>query len=167
MAHTPAAGPSASTRQVVVFVLNDESYAVDITAVQEIIRFAPPRSVSGSDAAVRGVINLRGKIIPVCDLKWGMGLGGREDPETAKIVVVESDAGVAGLIVDDVAEVLTLTGRELDAVPGYAAHASFVDGVAKVGDRLILLLAPERLFAGTLLGDVESDEVPEDVARAA
>ena len=166
MASSPSSTPVAVTRQVVVFDLNGESYAVAITAVQEIIRYTTPRSVSGSDPSVRGVINLRGRIIPVCDLKLALALTPGEDPDTAnKIVVVESGAGVVGIVVDSVAEVLTLTDRELDAVPDSAGHTASVDGVAKVGDRLILLLAPDRLFEGSLLADL--DAAGEDLAEAA
>ena len=140
--------PTAPTsRQVVVFELQGETYAVGIQHVQEIIRYTLPRSVSGTDPAIRGVINLRGKIIPIIDMKMRLAIDGVIDPESAKIVVVETSVGVAGIIVDEVAEVRTLDASSLDVVPDFAAHAAFVDGVAKVGDRLILLLEPDSLFA--------------------
>ena len=135
-----------TSRQVVVFDLNAETYAVGITQVQEIIRYAKPRTVSGTDHAIRGVINLRGKIIPVVDLKARLGLPAALDTDNAKIVAVETAGGVAGMIVDDVAEVLTLDDADLDGVPDFAQHAHYVEGVAKVGDRLILLLQPDALF---------------------
>jgi purine-binding chemotaxis protein CheW len=138
---------TASGRQVVVFELQGETYAVGIQHVQEIIRYTLPRTVSGTDPAIRGVINLRGKIIPVIDMKMRLAIDGVIDTETAKIVVVETSVGVAGIIVDEVAEVLTLDASALDVVPDFAHHASYVDGVAKVGDRLILLLEPDSLFA--------------------
>ena len=130
-----------------MFDLNGETYAVDIQLVQEIIRYVTPRTVAGTDHAVRGVINLRGKIIPVCDLKARLGLEEVLDSQNAKIVIVETEIGVAGMIVDEVAEVLTIGATELDDVPEYAGHAPFVTGVAKIGDRLIVLIDPSSLFA--------------------
>jgi purine-binding chemotaxis protein CheW len=134
-----------TTRQLVIFSLGSEEYALPITRVQEIIRYAEPRSVASQTAWIRGVINLRGKIVPVCDLAERLGLS-LERPETAKIVIVETAVGTAGVIVDDVDEVLTVSPEQLEDVP--TADAAYVDAVAKVGERLAVLLNPDGLFAG-------------------
>jgi purine-binding chemotaxis protein CheW len=141
---------ASGSRQVVVFGLGEERYATDVTRVQEIIRWTEPRSVSSSLPAVRGVINLRGKIIPVCDLDACLGATSSADDADSKIVVVETAAGICGLIVDEVHEVRTLDSAELDHVPDHASQAGFVDGIAKAGDQLIVLLEPDRLFGGAL-----------------
>jgi purine-binding chemotaxis protein CheW len=133
------------TRQLVVFSLGTEEYALPITRVQEIIRYTEPRSVASRTRWIRGVINLRGNIVPVCDLAERLGLG-LERPEGAKIVIVETAAGTAGVIVDDVDEVLTVTAEQLEDVP--TADAAYVDGIAKVGERLAILLNPDGLLAG-------------------
>lgn len=134
-----------TTRQLVIFSLGSEEYALPITRVQEIIRYAEPRSVASQTAWIRGVINLRGKIVPVCDLAERLGLE-LERPEAAKIVIVETAVGTAGVIVDDVDEVLTVSPEQLEDVP--TADAAYVDAVAKVGERLAILLNPDGLFAG-------------------
>jgi purine-binding chemotaxis protein CheW len=135
----------ATTRQLVIFSLGREEYALPITRVQEIIRYTEPRSVASRTPWIRGVINLRGKIVPVCDLAERLGLT-HERPEGAKIVIIETGAGAAGVIVDDVDEVLTVSPEQLEDVP--TADASYVDAVARVGDRLAILLNPDGLFAG-------------------
>jgi purine-binding chemotaxis protein CheW len=135
----------ATTRQLVIFSLGSEEYALPITRVQEIIRYKEPRSVASQTPWIRGVINLRGKIVPVCDLAGRLGLA-HERPEAAKIVIVETEAGTAGVIVDDVDEVLTVSPDQLEDVP--TADRDYVDAVAKVGDRLAILLNPDGLFAG-------------------
>lgn len=135
----------ATTRQLVIFSLGSEEYALPITRVQEIIRYTEPRSVASQTPWIRGVINLRGKIVPVCDLAERLGLT-HERPEAAKIVIIETAAGAAGVIVDDVDEVLTVSPDQLEDVP--TADASYVDAVARVGDRLAILLNPDGLFAG-------------------
>jgi len=132
-------------QQLVVFSLGEEEYALPITQVQEIIRYTVPRAVSSETAWIRGVISLRGKIVPVCDLGSRLGLASELASE-AKIVIVETDAGTAGVIVDEVEEVRTVAGDQLETVP--VAGTDFIDAVAKVDDRLIILLNPEGLFSG-------------------
>ena len=134
-----------TTRQLVIFSLGTEEYALPITRVQEIIRYTEPRSVASQTRWIRGVINLRGNIVPVCDLAERLGLG-LERPESAKIVIVETASGSAGVIVDDVDEVLTVTSEQLEDVP--TADPAYVDAVAKVGERLAILLNPDGLLAG-------------------
>ena len=147
---------AAAARQVVVFDLAGEPYGVDIRRVREIIRYTPPRTVAGAAPSIRGVINLRGAIVPVGDLKARLGVPPVLDEARAKIVLVETGAGVAGIIVDDVAAVQTLTDDLVDEVPPTAGCAAFVDGVARVGDRLLVLLDPDALFAGEF-GDELAD----------
>ena len=88
-----------TTRQLVIFSLGTEEYALPITRVQEIIRYTEPRVVASRTAWIRGVINLRGKIVPVCDLAERLGLELERSP-VAKIVIVETQTGTAGVIVD-------------------------------------------------------------------
>lgn len=136
-----------STLQLVVFSLGTEEYALPITHVQEIIRYSEPRSVASDTPWVRGVISLRGRIVPVYDLAARLGLG--EDASRAsKIVIVELGDEKAGVMVGDVDEVLTMSESELDAVP--AGGADCLQAIAKVDDRLVVLLDP----AGILAADV-------------
>jgi purine-binding chemotaxis protein CheW len=134
-----------TTRQLVIFSLGTEEYALPITRVQEIIRYTEPRVVASRTAWIRGVINLRGKIVPVCDLAERLGLR-LERREVGKIVIVETETGTAGVIVDDVEEVLTVDDAQLEDVP--AADAAYVDAIAKLDDRLAILLNPDGLLAG-------------------
>ena len=137
----------ATTRQLVVFTLGSEEYALPIRQVHEIIRYTEPRSVAAESGWVRGVISLRGKIVPVYDLAARLGL--EADPDRAeggKIVIVETATDMAGVVVDDVEEVLTVEDAQLDAVP--AAGSASIEAIAKIDDRLVILLDPEGIFAG-------------------
>jgi purine-binding chemotaxis protein CheW len=131
-------------QRLVVFSLGDEEYALPITQVQEIIRYTEPRAVASEAAWIRGVISLRGKIIPVCDLTARLGLSGHEAAQN--IVVVETEAGTAGVIVDGVQEVLTVEEDQLEPVP--AGGTEFIEAICKVGDRLVVLLNADGIFAG-------------------
>jgi len=138
----------SDTQQLVIFSLAREEYALPITRVQEIIRYTEPRSVASSSPWVRGVINLRGKIVPVCDLAMRLGLS-HQHSESAKIAVVETQGGTAGVVVDSVEEVLTVSTDQIEAIG--TADSEFVDGVAKLGQRLPILLNPDGLLAGITL----------------
>jgi purine-binding chemotaxis protein CheW len=132
-----------SAMQIVVFSLGEEEYALPITHVQEIIRYTEPRGVASQTPWVKGVISLRGKIVPVYDLASRLGLA--VSTAASKIVIVESGDEMAGVIVGDVEEVLTLTSADLDEVP--AGGAACIQAIAKVGDRLVVLLEPAGIFA--------------------
>ncbi|MDO8211405.1 chemotaxis protein CheW [Conexibacter sp. CPCC 206217] len=133
-----------TTRQLVVFSLGDEEYALPITQVHEIIRYTEPRSVASDVDWVRGVISLRGKIVPVYDLASRLGFAS-ERKESAKIVIVETATDMAGVIVDDVEEVLTVESGQIEDVP--AADNESIEAIAKIDDRLVILLNPAGIFA--------------------
>jgi purine-binding chemotaxis protein CheW len=153
------------SRQLVVFSLGEEEYALPITQVHEIIRYTEPRSVASSDPSVRGVISLRGKILPVYDLAIRLGVEHAEVSE-AKIVIVETADDMAGVVVDDVEEVITIDGDQLDEAP--TAGGRGIDGIAKIGDRLVVLLDPEGIVgAATAAVTVEASEAAGDLRTAA
>ncbi len=132
-------------RQLVVFNLGQEHYALPIQQVHEIIRYSEPRSVASRTDWVRGVISLRGRIVPVFDLAARLGLSS-EVTEQSKIVIVESGSETAGVIVDGVEEVLTIDEDQVEDVPG--ADTALIKAIAKLGDRLVVLLKPEAIFDG-------------------
>jgi purine-binding chemotaxis protein CheW len=133
----------SSSKQIVVFSLGSEEYALPIGSVHEIIRYREPRPVASSVPWIRGVIGLRGKIIPIYDLAARLGLE-PTGTEPGKIVIVESGAGQAGVMVDDVDQVLTVAAEQLEDVP--TASAASVEAIAKIGDRLVVLLDAGGLF---------------------
>ena len=135
-----------TSQQLVVFSLGSEEYALPIGSVHEIIRFTEPRTVASEAAWIRGVIGLRGKIIPIFDLASRMALDIVES-EAGKIVIVESGTGQVGIMVDEVEEVLTVSSDQLEDVP--SANSDSIEAIAKIEDRLVILLNPEGLFAGS------------------
>jgi purine-binding chemotaxis protein CheW len=133
-----------TSQQLVVFSLGSEEYALPIGSVHEIIRFTEPRTVASEAAWIRGVIGLRGKIIPIFDLAARMELEIAES-EAGKIVIVESGTGQVGIMVDEVEEVLTVSSDQLEDVP--SANTDSIEAIAKIEDRLVILLNPEGLVA--------------------
>ena len=146
-AHPTTVTDAAATRQLVVFALAGELYGIAIARVQEIIHHAPARPMPGSAPEVEGVINLRGRLIPVIDLRVRLGLVGAI-PEGAKVVVTELGDGAVGLVVDDVREVATVPLDATEPPPqGVLAGAhGAIEAVARLGDRIVVILDPVRLL---------------------
>ena len=133
-----------TSHQLVVFSLGGEEYALPIASVHEIIRYTEPRNVASDAAWIRGIIGLRGKIIPIFDLAARMELA-TVGSEPGKIVIVESGTGQVGIMVDEVEEVLTVSADLLEDVP--SASRDSIEAIAKIDDRLVILLNPAGLFA--------------------
>jgi purine-binding chemotaxis protein CheW len=136
---------TTDSHQLVVFTLAAEEYGVPITLVQEIIRYTEPRPIPGSPHGVEGVINLRGRIIPVVDLRARFSSMG-ERPAESKIVIVELPDRTVGVIVDEVKEVLSVAADQCEAPPEGAGDADYLDAVAKLDGRLLVILNMSRLF---------------------
>jgi purine-binding chemotaxis protein CheW len=135
---------AARQRQIVVFNLRAEHYALPIHEVHEIIRYTEPRSVASRTDWVRGVLSLRGRIVPVYDIAARLGIKS-ELGDDAKIVIVEAGNETAGVIVDSVEEVLTVSEEQIEEVPG--ADAALIDSIVRVDERLIVLLTLTTIFA--------------------
>jgi purine-binding chemotaxis protein CheW len=135
---------ATNPRQLVVFTLGTEQYALPIQQVHEIIRYSEPRSVASRAHWVRGVISLRGRIVPVYDLAARLGLAS-ELTEQTKIVIVEVGSETAGVIVDGVEEVLTVKDEQLQEAPG--ADTTLIESIAKIDDRLVVLLKPSAILS--------------------
>ncbi len=135
--------------QMVAFKLKDEEYAVTIDHVNEIKNVTEITRVPRAPFYIRGVFNLRGKIIPVVDLKKRLSLGDSEVRDDSRIIVVEVGQHVVGLLVDSVTETTRVNAGEVDspnmAVAGVAQQ--FIQGIAKIGERLLILLALDQIIA--------------------
>lgn len=134
----------ANQKQLVVFTLGAEHYALPIQVVNEIIRYTEPRSVASRTDWVRGVISLRGRIVPVYDVAARLGISS-ELTEQSKIVIVEAGSETAGVIVDSVEEVLTVTDAQIEDAPG--ADSTMIESIVRMDERLVVLLTMSAIFA--------------------
>ncbi len=142
-------GVGTDQLQLVTFEVGEEEFAVDILRVQEINRMMELTRVPQSPPDVEGVINLRGRIIPVLDLRKRFGMVVGERNEQNRIVVVEVHERTIGFVVDRVHEVLRIDRGIVDTAPAMCCsiESDFIAGVGKLDDRLLILLDLERLFA--------------------
>lgn len=137
-----------SFEQLVVMELSGESYGVDIGAVNTIIRMQEVTSIPRTPAFVEGVINLRGLIIPVIDLRKRFGLEVGEMTKASRIVVVEANNQVIGMIVDAVAETLRIPIEAIEPPSPVvvSVDSSYVRGVGKLEGRLLILLDLDKVL---------------------
>src|SRR3954454_1026102 len=135
-------------QQLVVFELGAELYAVEIARVHEIIRLQSVTRVPRSPSFVEGVINLRGKVIPVVDLRRRFGLPSAEHTRAGRIVVVEIGDQVVGIVVDSVSEVLRVNSATVEPPSPVVAgvDSEYLHGIAKLTDRLVILLDLDRIL---------------------
>ena len=139
--------------QLVTFDVAGEEFAVDILAVREINRMMTLTRVPNSPPEVEGVINLRGKIIPVIDLRRRFGLTQSDHSQDSRIVVVEVNERIVGFIVDRVHEVLRIQKSIVEPAPEMVCSidSDFIAGVGKLEDRLVILLDVAKLFADGIM----------------
>ncbi|WP_256623144.1 chemotaxis protein CheW [Methanolobus chelungpuianus] len=138
--------------QLVIFNLGTEEFGIDIMKVQEIIRLPDITRIPKSPDYIKGVINLRGKIIVVMDLDKRFGLPSKEITEESRIIVADVDGSIVGMVVDSVSEVIRLMASSVDPTPEIITHsinASYLRGVGKIDDRLLILLNLENIINET------------------
>lgn len=135
--------------QVVSFNLGNEEFGVDILMVQEINRMLNITKLPQSPEFVEGVINLRGRVIPVINLRKRFGLPAKENDKQTRIVVVNIQSKILGLIVDSVSEVLRLPTDTIEPAPPMVSgsESEYIRGVGKLGDKLLILLDLNKLLS--------------------
>ncbi len=140
---------SATGRQFLSFMLGDESYGVDILRVQEIKGYTAVTHIPNTPAFIKGVLNLRGTIVPIIDLRTKFGMPSAEPTPFTVIVVVVVRDKVMGLVVDSVSDVLDIDPKEVQPAPQFGGNVdtSFLQSMAKVGDRLVAMLDIDRVLA--------------------
>ena len=148
--HTPnRTAAREATREVLVFILGGDEYGVDILKVQEIRGYDKVTPIPAAPDYVKGVINLRGAIVPVIDLRVKFRLGQLKYDQFTVVVILRLATRVIGVVVDGVSDVMALTPSEVRPAPqlGSVVDASFISGVATQGERMVLLLDIERLLS--------------------
>ncbi|SDF00904.1 chemotaxis protein CheW [Sporolituus thermophilus] len=138
---------SAPEIQLVIFRLASEEYGLPITKVQEINRLAPITKLPQAAAFMEGIINLRGRIIPVIDLRKRFGLTVTDYTDDTRIVIVEVKGQTVGIIVDAVTEVVRLPASSIEPPPpAFVLDAQYLNGVGKLDNRLLILLDIDKIL---------------------
>lgn len=142
--------------QYVTFLLGDEEYGLEILAVQEIIGFTHITHVPHLPEFIKGVINLRGTVVPVIDLRLKFGLGQVEYNNHTCVVVVKMEERVMGMVVDVVSEVVHFSDGAVEPAPAFGTNikADFIRAMGKVGDRLVIILDIDKVLSNDELAAI-------------
>ena len=132
----------------VTFYLEEEKYGINVMLVREVLKNTEIAPVPGSPPFVLRIINLRGNVVTVVDTRTRFGLSSREEDDASRIIVIEMGEHAIGMMVDSVAEVITLRASEIEFAPnvGNDDSAKYIQGVSNQGEELVILIALDKLF---------------------
>ena len=156
------AGEEADGSQYLTFVLADEHYGVDILRVQEIKGWAPVTRIPNTPEYLRGVLNLRGTIVPIIDMRMRFDLENAEYTALTVIIVLsvrtEDGERIIGVVVDSVSDVLNVRQEEIKPTPDFGSgiDTDFLDGLATAGDNMVMLLDVDKMMSSDELNKLNS-----------
>ena len=149
---------SSKEMQLVIFKIGKEEFGVPISEVREIVRLIPITPVPRAPDFVEGVVNLRGQILAIIDLAKRLNLAPSPRSDKSRIIVVEFEGNIIGMIVDEVMEVLRLSSDNIDKAPELITteiHEEYLKGVGKFGERLLILIDLARVFSPEEVEDIK------------
>ncbi|ACL71005.1 chemotaxis protein CheW [Halothermothrix orenii] len=146
----------SAENQFLTFKIEEEEYGVDVLRVQEIIRYHEPTKIPNTPDIIKGVINFRGEVIPVIDLRKKFGFPYREYDNFTVIIVLEVREKILGIIVDQVSDILSFSSEDIQRTLEFSSdiNVEFIDGMAKLDERLIMLLKLDMLLNFNELGAI-------------
>jgi purine-binding chemotaxis protein CheW len=153
-----AASHKASHGEYLTFRLGGEEYGIDILRVQEIRSYEQPTRIANSPEFLKGVVNLRGVIVPIIDLRVKLNCETADFNAFTVVIVLNIPGRVVGAVVDSVSDVLELAGDAIKPAPSMNAQVdmSFITGIANVGDRMLILMDIQELMSSADMGLIDS-----------
>jgi len=153
-----AAAPAARTGEYLTFRLGGEEYGIDILRVQEIRSYEPPTRIANAPHFIKGVVNLRGVIVPIVDLRLKLGCDTAEYNGFTVVIVLNVRGRVVGAVVDSVSDVMELTADHIKAAPEISStvDSSFITGIGSIkhgdAERMLILMDIEGLMSAADMG---------------
>lgn len=146
--HATAGEESGLAQEYLTFTLGPEEYAIDILKVQEIRGYEQPTTIANVPAFIKGVINLRGTIVPVVDLRIKFGVGKAEYTPFTVVIILNIGHRVVGIVVDGVSDVTTMNSEQVRPAPEFAAtvDTKYIVGLGTLGERMLIVVDIERLM---------------------
>ena len=142
------AAASAHTQEYLTFTLGPEEYAIDILKVQEIRGYDAVTTIANVPAFIKGVINLRGTIVPIVDLRIKFNVGVAEYTPFTVVIILNMGARVVGIVVDSVSDVTMLSSDQISATPEFAAtvDTKYITGLGTLNERMLIVIDIEKLM---------------------
>lgn len=149
---------SSAAREYLTFRLDQEEYGIDILKVQEIRGYESPTRVANAPSFIKGVVNLRGTIVPIVDMRLKFNCSKAEYNSFTVVIILNLGSRIVGIVVDSVSDVMELPPESLKAAPDIDSviDSSAVLGLGSLGDRMLILLDIERLMSGADMGLVSA-----------
>jgi purine-binding chemotaxis protein CheW len=149
-------------KQFLTFWLKEQEYGLDLLRVREIRGFTSITAIPNMPAHIKGVMNLRGTVLPVIDLRLKFGMAEKEYTKFTVIIIAKSGEKSVGLVVDSVSDVLTIPARQIEPPPdfGFAVDQNFILGLLKSSDRLSILLDLDKLLTESEITVATASENP-------
>ena len=156
-ARVAAAGTATSLREFLAFKLGDEEYGIDILRVQEIRSYEEPTRIANAPAFIKGVVNLRGVIVPIVDVRMKFNLERADYDSFTVVIVLNIGSRVMGMVVDAVSDVITLTPEQLRPVPEFNSTiaSDHLLAIGAIDKRMLILIDIEKLMTSHEMGLVE------------
>ena len=154
-----AVNPTAN--EFLTFILGSEEYGLEILKVQEIRGYDAITHIANAPAFIKGVVNLRGIIVPIIDMRIKFNLGKVEYNEFTVVIILNVASRVMGIVVDGVSDVITLSSEQVKPAPDFAAHldTDYIIGLGTVDERMLILMDIEKLMSSKDMGLIDSAAV--------
>ncbi len=145
---------AVGAREYLTFRLDREEYGIDILKVQEIRGYEPPTRIANAPSFIKGVVNLRGTIVPIVDMRLKFSCGNAKYDTFTVVIILNLHQRIVGIVVDSVSDVMQLAPENLRAAPDVDSviDSDSVIGLGSLGDRMLILLDIEKLMAGVDMG---------------
>jgi purine-binding chemotaxis protein CheW len=153
-AHTQGTGP---VQEYLTFTLGSEEYGVDILKVQEIRGYEKPTAIANAPAYIKGVVNLRGTIVPIVDMRIKFNLGEPTYDQFTVVIILNVAGRVVGVVVDGVSDVIGLGAEQMRPAPDFSASfdTRYIMGLGTVDDRMLILIDIEKLMSSSDMGLID------------
>jgi purine-binding chemotaxis protein CheW len=151
---TEAVSNTTPAGEFLSFKLGHEEYGIDILKVQEIRSYEPPTRIANAPSFVKGVVNLRGVIVPIVDMRLKYGLENAEYNEFTVVIVLNVAKRVVGIVVDGVSDVIELSSAQIKPAPEFnnSIDASYITGIGSIQERMMILIDIEALIGSAEMG---------------
>jgi purine-binding chemotaxis protein CheW len=141
---------AAQTNEFLTFTLGGEEYGIEILKVQEIRSYEKPTTIANAPAFIKGIVNLRGVMVPIIDMRLKFNIGKAEYDQFTVVIILSLAKRVVGMVVDSVSDVITLAPEQIQPAPEFseAFDAQYIIGLGTVADRMLILMDVEKCMTG-------------------
>ena len=147
----PAIDATSGQQEFLSFTLGKEEYGIDILKVQEIRSYEQPTTIANAPAFIKGVVNLRGVIVPIVDMRIKFNLASAEYNDLTVVIVLNVAGRVVGMVVDAVSDVISLAAEQIRPAPDFSSSfdVKYITGLGTVDERMLILVDIEKLMSGS------------------